>query len=214
MWWAEQRLLRVTKRIFQLLEHFTAKWMPVRVEKMRQIKKLELFPDSIETGNALAGLLMLGLALSGCMRPLYGQFSEDGDVAGELRTIAVDPIPNRIGHYLGNDLIFALNGTGSQVTPKYRLSVTINEGLQTPLIDTVSGYPTAATVTVTADYKLVPVGATEPIAKGQVVAANSYDRTSQRFANLRASRDAEIRQAETLADQIRTKLAAALAGHG
>ena len=33
------------------LEHFPAKWMPVRVEKMRQIKKLEPFPDSIEAGN-------------------------------------------------------------------------------------------------------------------------------------------------------------------
>jgi len=36
-----------------LLEHFPAKWMPVRVEKMRQIKKLEPFPYSIEAGNAI-----------------------------------------------------------------------------------------------------------------------------------------------------------------
>ncbi|HTV32246.1 MAG TPA: hypothetical protein VME69_03975 [Methylocella sp.] len=35
------------------LEHFPAKWAPVRVEKMRQIEKLELLPD-LETGNALA----------------------------------------------------------------------------------------------------------------------------------------------------------------
>ncbi|HTV33806.1 MAG TPA: LPS assembly lipoprotein LptE [Methylocella sp.] len=160
------------------------------------------------------GLLMLGLVLSGCVRPLYGQFSEYGDVADELRTIAVDPIPNRIGHYLGNDLIFALNGTGSQVTPKYHLSVVLNEGVQVPLIDTVTGYPTAANVVTTADYKLVPVGASEPITKGKVTTADSYDRTSQRFTNLRAARDAEIRAAETLADQIRTQLAAYLSGRG
>jgi LPS-assembly lipoprotein len=39
----------------------------------------------------------------------------------------------------------------------------------------------------------------------------SYDRTSQRFANIRAARDAEIRDAKVLADQIKTRLAVALA---
>jgi len=35
------------------LEHFPAKWAPVRVEKMRQMKNLAPFPDSIEAENAL-----------------------------------------------------------------------------------------------------------------------------------------------------------------
>lgn len=34
------------------LEHFPAKWIPFRVEKIRQIKDLEPFHDSIEAGNA------------------------------------------------------------------------------------------------------------------------------------------------------------------
>jgi LPS-assembly lipoprotein len=80
--------------------------------------------------------------------------------------IAVDPIPNRVGHYLGNELIFALNGTGSHVPAKYRLTVVVSESVQAPLIDTVSGYPTAANVMVNADYKLVPVQGGEPITKG------------------------------------------------
>jgi LPS-assembly lipoprotein len=158
--------------------------------------------------------LLLAFALSGCVRPLYGPLSEGGDVASELQTIAVDPIPNRLGHYLGNELIFAFNGTGSQVPAKYRLGVTVTESLQAPLIDTVTGYPTAATIVVIADYKLVPVQGGEPIAKGQVTAAASYDRTSQRFTDIRASRDAEIRDAKTLADQIRTRIAAAIATRG
>ena len=41
-------------RINPALEHFLAKWTPVRVEKMRQIKSLEHFPDSIEAENALS----------------------------------------------------------------------------------------------------------------------------------------------------------------
>jgi LPS-assembly lipoprotein len=152
--------------------------------------------------------------LSGCIQPLYGPLSAGGDVARELQAIAVEPIPNRLGHYLGDDLIFGFNGTGSQVPPKYRLFVTVTENVQTPLLDTVSGYPSAANVVVNADYRLMPVGGTEPVTKGQAIVVASYDRTSQRFSNLRAARDAEIRDAKTLADQIRTRVAAAIAARG
>jgi len=157
---------------------------------------------------------LLGFALSGCIQPLYGPLSAGGDVAGELQAIAVEPIPNRLGHYLGNELIFGFNGTGSQVPPKYRLIVTVTENVQTPLLDTVSGYPSAANVVVNADYRLMPVGGTEPVTKGYATVVASYDRTNQRFANLRAARDAEIRDAKTLADQIRTRVAAAIAARG
>ncbi len=158
--------------------------------------------------------LQMGLSLSGCIQPLYGPLSAGGDVASELQAIKVEPIPNRLGHYLGNELIFGLNGTGSQVVPKYRLIVTVAENVQTPLLDTVSGYPSAANVVVNADYRLVPVGGTEPITKGQATVVASYDRTSQRFSNLRAARDAEIRDAKRLADEIRTRIAAAIATRG
>ena len=162
----------------------------------------------------LSAAFLVGLALSGCIQPLYGPLSAGRDVAGELQAIAVEPIPNRLGHYLGNELIFGFNGTGSQVPPKYRLIVTVTENVQSPLLDTVSGYPTAANVVVSAAYRLIPTGGGEPIAKGQATAVASYDRTSQRFSNLRAARDAEIRDAKTLADQIRTRVAAAIAARG
>jgi LPS-assembly lipoprotein len=158
------------------------------------------------------------LALAGCIQPLYGSFSEGGPkVAEELRAISVDPIvdrlgiADRLGHYVENELIFGLNGTGSSIAPKYHLTVTLRENVQTPLIDTVSGIASAATVVVRAEYKLVPIGSTEPLAKGTVNMASSYDRTSQRFANLRAARDAEIRDATRLADLIKTELAATFA---
>jgi LPS-assembly lipoprotein len=173
--------------------------------------------ESWPHGGALPRLfaaLLMGLTLSGCIQPLYGPLGAGGDVAGELQAIAVEPIPNRLGHYLGDDLIFGFNGTGSQVPPKYRLIVTVTENVQTPLLDTVSGYPSAANVVVNADYRLMPVGGTEPVTKGQATVVASYDRTNQRFANLRAARDAEIRDAKTLADQIRIRVAAAIAARG
>ncbi|MBO0734499.1 MAG: hypothetical protein J2P49_09330 [Methylocapsa sp.] len=159
--------------------------------------------------------LALGLSLSGCIQPLYGSLAAGGgDVAGELQQIKVDPIPGRTGHYLGDELIFALNGTGAQVPPKYHLAVILFETVQTPLLDTVTGYPTAANIIVNAEYKLLAPGSETPVTAGKVTALEGYDRTSQRFANLRAARDAEIRSAKTLADQIRIRLAAALAAKG
>jgi LPS-assembly lipoprotein len=175
------------------------------------------------------GVIALSLLLAGCIQPLYGTVGQNGGLGSELQAIVVDPIPDkeamlkaqasivtntndRLGHYLANDLIFALNGTGSEDhVKKYRLKVSVSEGAQTPLIDTVLGYPTASTVIVTAYYRLEPITGGEPIVKGTAYVAASYDRTSQRFADVRAARDAEIRDARTLADLIRTKLASALA---
>lgn len=162
----------------------------------------------------LVALLLLPL-LGGCLsdvRPLYGTWSGGNDpLAAKLQAIAVDPISSRLGHYLGDDLILALNGTGSQVPAQYHLVVTLDETSQTPLIDTVTGIPTGATVVTTAYFQLVPVAGPEPILKGRAFVAASYDRTTARFADVRAARDAEIRDAQALADQIRTQVAAELA---
>lgn len=165
-------------------------------------------------GACLAACL-LASSVSGCIRPLYAPVGAGvGDVAADLRAITIDPIPDRLGHYLGNELIFAFNGTGSKVQPRYRLSVVLRQSVQTPLIDTVSGHASAGNLIVYADYQLVPVDGGESIAKGTATALASYDRTSLRFANIRAVRDAEIRSARMLAEQIQTRIAASFAAKG
>jgi LPS-assembly lipoprotein len=158
--------------------------------------------------------LTLPLALGGCFQPLYGPLANGGSLESELQGIAVTPMPERLGHYVENELAFAFNGTGSTVIPKYRLTVTLRERLQTPIIDTVSARATAATVVVDADYVLTPAAGGEAITKGTAFSAASYDRTSQRISNVQAARDAETRNAKVIADQIRTRVAAALASRG
>jgi LPS-assembly lipoprotein len=174
-------------------------------------------PESLPLGRVIFRTFFVtatGLALSGCIQPLYGSLAAGGDVAGELQAIKVDPISGKTGHYLTNDLIFALNGTGAPVPAKYLLKVTVAENVQTPLLDTVSGYPTAANVVVNADYRLLRAGSETQITAGKVTVLEGYDRTSQRFANLRAAQEAEIRGAKTASDQIRIRLAVALAKGG
>ena len=158
-------------------------------------------------------LLLLSLALSGCLQPLYATRGS-GSLEAELQAIAVDPIPDRLGHYLGNELIFALNGTGTAAPAKYRLLVVARERVQTPLVDTITGRADSATVLVDVDFRVVPVAGGAAIVSGTAFGVATYDRSTQRFANIRAARDGEIRIAKTLADQIRTRIAAAFAARG
>jgi len=155
---------------------------------------------------------MLALALvllGGCFRPMYG--GPDGQaLRQELAAIEVHPIPERIGHYLANDLMFELNGTGSSVPAKYDLHVQVRQQVQSPLIDTVTGQATSATIAVDAIYRLVPKGQETPLVQGTAFTTVAYDRTGQRFAGIRAARDAEIRAAKDLAQQIKLRLASAL----
>ena len=166
--------------------------------------------------NAIALTLALGSALlvGGCVQPLYMATTAGGGAVGdELAAIQVEPIPDRLGHYVTNELISQLNGAGSSVPPKYRLVVTLNERLSTPIINTFTGQAEAGAVSVDAKYQLFALagGADKPIANGNMSQFVAYDRTSQRLSNVRAARDAEVRNATTIAEQIRTRIAIALA---
>jgi LPS-assembly lipoprotein len=175
--------------------------------------------------------MALALALAGCFQPLYGAASHPGLVE-DMRAIQVAEINllpakpdkpsaiglspdvdrmDRIGHYLRNDLIFNLNGTGTSPPPKYRLTVTTKETTTTPTIESQMGVADAATLTVSAKYVLTPYAGGAPIITNEAVSSAVYDLSLQHFANLRGARDAEIRLAKSLADEMELRIAAALA---
>lgn len=156
-----------------------------------------------------AAALAMALGLGGCFQPLYGEASHPGLVE-KLRTVEVTPIKDRIGHYLGDDLISNLNGSGETPPAKYRLTVTVAQNAQTPVVESQINAATAATVIGKATFTLTKIDGGAVIFKGEATSAAVYDRTLQSFANLRASRDAEIRLARSLASEIELRVAAAL----
>ncbi len=83
--------------------------------------------------------------------------------------------------------------------------------MQTPILDTVTGRATSATVIVDADYRLVTLPEEIELTKGIAFNVASYDRFSNRFSNVRAARDAEIRNARVIAESIRTRIATVMA---
>lgn len=163
--------------------------------------------------RVFAAIFALALAapLAGCIQPLYGPNLDGTSNAAELRAVEVDEIPERIGHFVRNELIYGFNGTGAQVTPRYRLKVKLSERVQTPIYNTTTSFSTSATVVVDANYSLMTLPDNVEIAKGVAQALASYDRFTARFTNIRAARDAELRDAKVIADSIRTRIAIDLA---
>ncbi len=163
----------------------------------------------------VAAALLMALGLGGCFQPLFGEASHPGLVE-DLRAVEVAPIKDRIGHYLGDDLISSLNGTGSTPTPKYRLTVTVTQSTQTPTVESEINIANAATLIGKAKFTLTQLEGEKSdkpdkvVFQGEATTAAVYDRTLQGFANLRAERDAEIRVARALADEISLRVAAAL----
>ena len=156
--------------------------------------------------------LALPLGLTGCFQPLYSEAAHPG-LVDKVRAIEVAPIKDRIGHYLADDLTSDFNGTGQTPPPKYRLTVTVSTGTSTPTVNSLTNVATSATVTAEAEFILKKVDGDEKVLEGKAVAAAAYDRSQQRYADLRAERDAEIRLARSLSDDISQRVAAGIAAH-
>ncbi|HEX9170386.1 MAG TPA: hypothetical protein VF886_15920 [Roseiarcus sp.] len=164
-------------------------------------------------GFGAVAALAVATGLAGCFQPLYSESAHPGLVE-DVRAIEVAPIKDRIGHYLADDLTSELNGTGQTPPPKYRLTVKVSTGTSTPTVNSLINVATSATVTGEAEYTLNKVDGGAEVVKGKAVAAAAYDRSQQRYNDLRAERDAEIRLARTLSSEISMRVASGLAGKG
>jgi LPS-assembly lipoprotein len=168
---------------------------------------------------AVLGAGLLATGLGGCFRPLYGDVASSveggASVRSVLANIEVGDIKERLGHYLRNELVFDLDGSGQQSADRKRffLNVLVTESLDVVVVDYSTGRADAATLVATARYDLFDRrdGKNISVTKGTVIARASYDRTAQRFASIRAARDAQIRAAKSLSNQIRNLIAAHLA---
>lgn len=175
------------------------------------------------TGSVSSRLLRLalaaGLALqaSACFRPLYGPTASGEPMYMALASVQVDDVAmaqdqERLGHYLRSELIFGLDGSGQNAVPKrYRLKMAGSESLSTPIVSSSTGRAESGTLIGTIKYSLESMDGRRIITEGVATSTATYDRSIQRFASLRAARDAEIRLAKVLAEQIKTRIASVLA---
>ncbi len=159
----------------------------------------------------LVGVLALGLG--GCLRPLYGT-AEFGGLAVQqgLAGVSIDLQGERLAHYLRNELEFGLRGGNPDVAPlTHKLRIVATQRTAAAVVDRLTGAAESGYMTLTAKYWLFPNGKSVAETEGEAVALVSYDRSQQRFATIRAARDAEIQGAKQLAEQIKTRVAAHMA---
>ncbi|MDB5644873.1 MAG: hypothetical protein JWQ05_542 [Methylobacterium sp.] len=163
----------------------------------------------------IAAVSALALNLSACFRPLYGPTASGEPMAALLAAVQVDDVlmaqgQERLGHYLRSELIFDLDGSGQTSPKRYRLKMQGSESVQTPIVSSQTGRAEAGTIVGTIKYALEDLSGTKIISEGVATSTATYDRSIQRFASLRAARDAEIRLAKVLAEQIKTRIASVL----
>jgi len=175
--------------------------------------------SSLELGRVLARLgvaAALTVGLTACLQPLYGPTASGASLPALLAAIEVAPVVvppdhQRMSHFLRSELVYELDGSGQPAPKRYILAVTVTPRLQTPIIEAGTGRATAATLAADAAYTVTTLDG-KPVTNGKVIGSATYERSPQRFAIVRAARDAEIRLSRVLAEQIRARLALSLRG--
>lgn len=163
-----------------------------------------------QLGVRIFAVTFAGLAAACTVQPVYAPTpAHESMPAAALSSIYIEPVKDRVGQQVRNELIFLLNGgAGQPATAVYKLDLTVSQSSTKVLVvlNDLDGEPTASSVKVTGKYRLIRTSDDEEIGSRRASAAASYDLTNQEFANIRAKRDAEDRAAREVAERLRALL--------
>lgn len=162
----------------------------------------------------LAAVLAVAALAGGCFQPLYSDYTSStvgGSVKTAMRAIEVPEIKGLMGHYLRNELVFELDGSGDPDARKtLKFDARLTESVEVVTVDYTNGRADSAVLIGTATWSLTDTKTGKVVSSGVNSVRAPYERSSQRFATVRAARDAQIRAAKNLATIIRGQIAADL----
>jgi LPS-assembly lipoprotein len=161
---------------------------------------------------ALVALAVVaGFGLSACgFQPLYGSGTTTANgtrLSEAMASVDVRPIPGRVGQKLRNELIFSNTGGNYAANTRYRLQIALRERVIDQLVQ-ITGDARGQVYQLEASFKLVDSASGKVIHSGVALSRAAYSRYQEIFANVRARRDAENRAADTVAESIKTQVAA------
>jgi LPS-assembly lipoprotein len=162
-------------------------------------------------GVCLVLSLAAGLAACGDsgLRPLYGPSASGALVTQRIKEVDFAPIPGRVGQRIRNDLIFESTGGGSSAPPQYRFEVVLQENVTSTLVN-IQGRVAGAVYSVQASFRLIDSKEKKVVFQGTSHARAPFERFESIYSNVRAREDAENRAASTIAEDLKTRLAAYL----
>src|SRR5712671_6893869 len=169
----------------------------------------------------IAARLMIVAALAamtaGCFQPMYAEHSDGTPgLRDKLMGVEIPPVdkPNasreaRIGVEIRNALAFKLYGNATGMPPTHRLVLRFNTTRSSLMTDPNTGLPSSENYGLDAQYNLIEIATNKSVMTGSTFSRVSYDIPGQlqRFARVRAFRDAEDRAAREIAEKIQTRLA-------
>lgn len=126
-----------------------------------------------------------------------------------MSSVEITTIPGRVGQRVRNELIFATTRGGYADKAQYKLDIAVRESTSSLLV-TQTGDAQGEMFHLDADFKLVKLGTNEVVFQGKSSGRAAFDRYESIFTNVRGRLDAENRAATTVADDIRTRIAAYL----
>jgi LPS-assembly lipoprotein len=161
--------------------------------------------------------LVLALPVAGCFQPMYAERSDGSPALREkLAGVELPPVRTRegsrearLGVEIRNALAFKLYGTATGAPPTHQLRLTLSTTKNSLIVDPRTGLPSIENYGIDAAYTLVEVVSGKTVMTGSTFSRVSYDIPGnfQRFARLRAFRDAEDRASQEIAENIQTRLA-------
>ena len=162
----------------------------------------------------LAAALGAAALAGGCFQPLYAENTRSvtgGSIKDTMKEVEVPEIKGLIGHYLRNELVFELDGGGEpDRTKRLKFNTSIAESIEVVTVDYANGRADSAILVATATWTVTEISSGKVVSKGTNIVRAPYERSSQRFATVRAARDAQVRAAKNLATLIRGQMAADL----
>ncbi|MBK1671191.1 hypothetical protein CKO28_24620 [Rhodovibrio sodomensis] len=160
---------------------------------------------------ALGGLLV---AAAGCgFQPMYAERAQpgSGQISPAVRnSVAIAPIPDRIGQQLHNALRDQLNPRGQPTDPAYRLRVRISS-VSEPSTLRSDGTATRRSFTLQATWQLDDYDSSRRLFTSSAGARTSYNVVDQPYATVVAFRDAQERVVEQVARDIAARVTGVLA---
>ena len=151
--------------------------------------------------SCLIGLAAVATACG--FEPLHS--SGGGAVPSVLASVDIAPIPNRLGQVVRNHLLDLLTPLGEPTVPKYQFIVSLRVAKE-PLAIARDESVTRFNLSLQADYHLVHIPSGNSALKGEARSIASYNLVSSDYANLVAERDAELRAAREVSDEMKVHL--------
>lgn len=155
---------------------------------------------------AILFLALLPVVTGACgFKPVYGTTAHDSAVGAALANVHIDPITDRNGQVLRNNLIDRFYTDGRPAGPRYRLAVAL-AATEEELGIQKDATATRARLRLQASYELIEISTGQVVYRTFSRSVVSFNLLDSQFAVLATRQDAYDRGLTELADDIRTRL--------